>query len=181
MLYISTVLINSGEWYKEREFPIRLQSCIRRGGDYDGDRNRDPDPYFRRIGVWQGGGVRGVNCGRMVVVGLFEGEDEEEEEEEDIRGDLEQDQNCNHKDREMGIDDSVNSDGYLRSDDAVVRRTIGNVITRERLIVVVMVVLLASQKKQKENVVLVLVRGGSAALQSHLSSIRYLSISFYPT
>ena len=37
MSHIITVLLNSGECYEEQEFPIRLQSCIRREGGYDRD------------------------------------------------------------------------------------------------------------------------------------------------
>ena len=45
MLHITTVLLNSGERYEERELPIRLQSCIRREGDYDGDGDEDGDGH----------------------------------------------------------------------------------------------------------------------------------------
>ena len=70
MLHIFTVLINSGERYKERDFLICLQSYIRRGEDYDGDGDGDPDPHFGQIRVWQGG-VGCVDHGRMVGAGLF--------------------------------------------------------------------------------------------------------------
>ena len=104
MSHIPTVLINSGKRYKEQEFPIFLQSYIRRGGDYDGDGDGDPDPYVGQIRVWQWG-VGGVDHGRMAGVGLFRGEDgdgEEDEEMEDVRGDLEQVRHFSDEDREMG-------------------------------------------------------------------------------
>ena len=50
---IPTVLLNSGEWYEEREFPIRLQSCIQRERGYDGDGDGDGDGDEDGDGDWK--------------------------------------------------------------------------------------------------------------------------------
>ena len=43
MLHIPNILLNNGERSKEQEFPIFLQSCIRRGVDYNDDDDWDGD------------------------------------------------------------------------------------------------------------------------------------------